>query len=107
MMGVISQLEDGRFFLEDLTASIPIDLSQAISLNKWCLCLQVHYDIKCFKVLCKFLNLSLHKITTGLFVENTIIVAEGELQTNGTFQVSSTKLKSLHLVRSVWIMFQI
>lgn len=56
VMGVISQLEDGRFFLEDLTASIPVDLSEA-------------------------------KITTGLFVENTIIVAEGELQPNGTFQV--------------------
>ncbi|KAH7285268.1 hypothetical protein KP509_33G019600 [Ceratopteris richardii] len=56
VMGVISQLEDGRFFLEDLTAAVPVDLSQA-------------------------------KITTGLFVENTIIVAEGELQPNGTFQV--------------------
>ncbi|MCO5615087.1 hypothetical protein L7F22_069375 [Adiantum nelumboides] len=56
VMGVISQLEDGRFFLEDLTASIPVDLTQA-------------------------------KITTGLFVENTVIVAEGELQPNGTFQV--------------------
>jgi DNA polymerase epsilon subunit 2 len=33
VMGVISQLEDGRFFLEDLTASIPIDLSEAISCN--------------------------------------------------------------------------
>jgi DNA polymerase epsilon subunit 2 len=33
IMGVISQLEDGNFFLEDLTAAIPIDLSQAISLN--------------------------------------------------------------------------
>jgi DNA polymerase epsilon subunit 2 len=30
-MGVISQLEDGHFFLEDLSASIPVDLSQAIS----------------------------------------------------------------------------
>lgn len=56
VMGVISQLEDGHFFLEDLTASIPIDLSQA-------------------------------KITTGFFVENTVIVAEGELQPTGTFQV--------------------
>lgn len=56
IMGVISQLEDGNFFLEDLTAAIPIDLSQA-------------------------------KITTGFFVENTIIIAEGELQPNGVFQV--------------------
>eukprot|EP00249_Psilotum_nudum_P007247 c20426_g1_i1 orf=272-1837(+) len=56
VMGVISQLEDGHFYLEDLTDSIPIDLSQA-------------------------------KITTGFFVENTIIVAEGELQPAGIFQV--------------------
>ena len=31
-MGVISQLEEGHFFLEDLTAAVPIDLSSAISL---------------------------------------------------------------------------
>jgi hypothetical protein len=29
--GVISQLEEGRFYLEDLTAAIAIDLSDAIS----------------------------------------------------------------------------
>eukprot|EP01018_Ginkgo_biloba_P028571 Gb_41127 [translate_table: standard] len=58
IMGVISQLEDGHFFLEDLTGAIPIDLSHA-------------------------------KITTGFFVENTIIVAEGELQPEGVFQVQT------------------
>ncbi|KAL4195990.1 hypothetical protein AMTRI_Chr04g181110 [Amborella trichopoda] len=47
IMGVISQMEDGHFFLEDLTAAI----------------------------------------TTGFFVENTIILAEGELHPNGVFQV--------------------
>ena len=31
VMGVISQLEDGHFYLEDLTASVEIDLSKAIS----------------------------------------------------------------------------
>jgi len=31
-MGVISQLEEGHFFLEDLTAAVPIDLTNAISL---------------------------------------------------------------------------
>ncbi|XP_039127391.1 DNA polymerase epsilon subunit B [Dioscorea cayenensis subsp. rotundata] len=58
IMGVISQLEEGHFFLEDLTAAVPIDLSSA-------------------------------KITSGFFVENTIIVAEGELLSNGTFQVNT------------------
>lgn len=31
LMGVISQLEEGHFYLEDLTAAIPIDLANAIS----------------------------------------------------------------------------
>lgn len=31
VMGVISQLEDGHFYLEDLSASVEIDLSNAIS----------------------------------------------------------------------------
>lgn len=31
VMGVISQLEDGHFYLEDLAASVEIDLSKAIS----------------------------------------------------------------------------
>lgn len=31
VMGVISQLEDGHFYLEDLTASVEINLSKAIS----------------------------------------------------------------------------
>lgn len=30
-MGVISQMEDGHFYLEDLTASVEINLSNAIS----------------------------------------------------------------------------
>ncbi|KAK1263359.1 hypothetical protein QJS04_geneDACA017504 [Acorus gramineus] len=55
-MGVISQLEEGHFFLEDLTAAVPVNLSNA-------------------------------KITSGFFVENTIIVAEGEYLPNGIFQV--------------------
>nr|CAD1836352.1 unnamed protein product [Ananas comosus var. bracteatus] len=51
IMGVISQLEEGQFFLEDPTAA--------------------------------------YKITSGFFVENTIIVAEGELLSNGIFQVNT------------------
>ncbi|CAN6475941.1 unnamed protein product [Victoria cruziana] len=57
IMGVISQLEDGHFFLEDLTAAVEVDLSKTI------------------------------KITSGFFVENTIVVAEGELLPSGIFQV--------------------
>ncbi|GJN16000.1 hypothetical protein PR202_gb02950 [Eleusine coracana subsp. coracana] len=35
-----------------------------------------------------FLNIE-HKITSGFFVENTVIVAEGELLSNGIFQVNT------------------
>ncbi|KAI5445209.1 hypothetical protein KIW84_013456 [Lathyrus oleraceus] len=59
VMGVISQLEDGHFYLEDLTASVKISLSDA-------------------------------KITTGFFLENTIVVAEGEMvSAEGIFQIYS------------------
>ncbi|XP_042434279.1 DNA polymerase epsilon subunit B-like [Zingiber officinale] len=58
IMGVISQLEEGQFYLEDLAAAVPIDLSNS-------------------------------KITAGFLVENTVIVAEGELLPNGIFQVNT------------------
>ncbi|CAH9061095.1 unnamed protein product [Cuscuta epithymum] len=56
VMGVISQLEDGHFFLEDLNAAVEVNLSES-------------------------------KITTGFFVENTIVLAEGEMQLDGVFKV--------------------
>ncbi|RZC44917.1 hypothetical protein C5167_037867 [Papaver somniferum] len=31
IMGVISQLEDGHFNLEDMTATVPVDLAHSIS----------------------------------------------------------------------------
>ncbi|PIA36125.1 hypothetical protein AQUCO_03400201v1 [Aquilegia coerulea] len=58
IMGVISQLEDGHFYLEDLTAAVEVNLSNA-------------------------------RIYSGFYVENTIIVAEGEYLPSGIFQVSS------------------
>ncbi|KAI4326321.1 hypothetical protein MLD38_031647 [Melastoma candidum] len=63
VMGVISQLEDGHYFLEDLTASVEISLSDAISLQL------------AFSDLCWF------------FSENTIVVAEGEMLVEGIFKV--------------------
>ncbi|PPR96657.1 hypothetical protein GOBAR_AA24020 [Gossypium barbadense] len=60
VMGVISQLEDGHFYLEDLTAA----KNEIIAF----------FD-------------SQYKITTGFFTENTIIVAEGEMLSEGIFQV--------------------
>ncbi|XP_071700833.1 DNA polymerase epsilon subunit B [Rutidosis leptorrhynchoides] len=58
VMGVISQLEDGHFYLEDLTAAVEINLSNA-------------------------------KVTTGYFSENTIVLAQGEMLLDGTFQVQT------------------
>ncbi|PQM41199.1 DNA polymerase epsilon subunit 2 isoform X2 [Prunus yedoensis var. nudiflora] len=59
VMGLISQLEDGHFYLEDLSASHEIII---------------------------FLD-NIYKITAGFFVENTIVVAEGEMLLEGVFQV--------------------
>lgn len=64
VMGVISQLEDDHFLLEDLTAAVAVNLSDA-------------------------------KITTGFFVENTIVVAEGEMQLDGVFKVRTCGFPSL------------
>ncbi|KAL4578900.1 hypothetical protein LXL04_015031 [Taraxacum kok-saghyz] len=63
VMGVISQLEDGHFYLEDLTA--------AVEIKTWV-----------------FLNI-IYNITTGYFSENTIVLAQGEMLLDGTFQVQT------------------
>ncbi|KAI6694327.1 hypothetical protein NL676_022037 [Syzygium grande] len=63
VMGVISQLEDGHFYLDDLTVSVEINLSDAISFSD---------D---------------YKITTGFFTENTIAVAEGQILLEGIFKI--------------------
>lgn len=39
VMGVISQLEDGHFYLEDLTAAVEIDFSKAISFDLIAYCI--------------------------------------------------------------------
>ncbi|PRQ15823.1 putative DNA-directed DNA polymerase [Rosa chinensis] len=72
VMGLISQLEDGHFYLEDLTASVEINLSNAISFTD--------------SLLIIFLD-NTYKITTGFFTENTMVVAEGEMLLEGVFQV--------------------
>ncbi|WVZ16043.1 hypothetical protein V8G54_013609 [Vigna mungo] len=73
VMGVISQLEDGHYYLEDLTAAVKINLSNAISFSRESI------------IIC-FFDWQ-YKITTGLFSENTIVVVEGEMLVEGIFQV--------------------
>ncbi|KAL3835292.1 hypothetical protein ACJIZ3_010028 [Penstemon smallii] len=65
VMGLISQLEDGHFYLEDLTAAVEVDLST-----------------------CSFLSMN-YRVTTGFFAENTIVLAEGEMLLDGIFQVKT------------------
>ncbi|KAL9324375.1 hypothetical protein ACSQ67_009232 [Phaseolus vulgaris] len=84
VMGVISQLEDGHYYLEDLTAAVKINLSNAISFSVLIISSQIlckHGSI----IVC-FFNWQ-YKITTGLFSENTIVVVEGEMLLEGIFQV--------------------
>ncbi|KAK6148239.1 hypothetical protein DH2020_019151 [Rehmannia glutinosa] len=73
VMGLISQLEDGHFYLEDLTAVVEVDLSNAISFT-------IPINL--------FFNMS-YRITTGFFAENTIVLAEGEMLLDGIFQVKT------------------
>ncbi|GAQ80362.1 DNA polymerase epsilon subunit B2 [Klebsormidium nitens] len=61
VLGFISQLEDGRFFLEDSTTQILLDLSQVTKEN----------------------------VTTGLFTENSFVVVEGQVLPTGELQVSN------------------
>lgn len=56
VIGCITQTEDGRFSIEDLSASLRLDLSEAV-------------------------------VAAGFITENSIVVAEGQLQHNGTFKV--------------------
>ena len=55
VMGCLSQLEDDRFYLEDLTGQIQVDVSHAAT-------------------------------SSGLFTENCIVVAEGEVRKDGVFE---------------------
>ena len=55
VMGCLSQLEDERFYLEDLTGSIRVDVSKAAT-------------------------------SSGLFTENSVVVAEGEVREDGVFE---------------------
>ncbi|KAL0441154.1 UNVERIFIED_CONTAM: DNA polymerase epsilon subunit B [Sesamum radiatum] len=92
VMGLISQLEDGHFYLEDLTAAVEVDLSNAISFiipiksRILFICL-FRVNLILVSVMCGCLSMS--GITTGFFAENTIVLAEGEMLLDGIFQVKT------------------
>lgn len=56
VLGALSQLEDGRFWLEDDAGRVAVDLSEAVT-------------------------------AAGLFTDNAVVIAEGELRRDGVFQV--------------------
>jgi len=59
--GFLSRHDEGRYFIEDLSARLPLDLTAA-------------------------------ETADGLFTENCIVVAEGELTPSGTFRVAALGL---------------
>ncbi|KAL6493468.1 DNA-directed DNA polymerase epsilon, subunit B [Orobanche gracilis] len=65
VMGLICQPEDGHFYLEDLTAAVEVDLSNAIS------------------------SIISQSCPNWFFAENTIILAEGMMLLDGIFQVKT------------------
>lgn len=56
IMGLLSQLEDGRFYVEDLTGTVRVDLTAC-------------------------------ERSVGLFTENCVVIAEGEVRPDGVFEV--------------------
>ncbi|KAJ9542496.1 hypothetical protein OSB04_029002 [Centaurea solstitialis] len=91
VMGVISQLEDGHFYLEDLTAAVEINLSNAISLiTSFPSFAQYLFNVAIAEAYSDevFFDIT-YKITTGYFSENTIVLAQGEMMLDGTFQVQT------------------
>ncbi|KAE9456820.1 hypothetical protein C3L33_11316, partial [Rhododendron williamsianum] len=75
VMGVISQLEDGHFYLEDLTAAVEINLSNAIS-SKCVVKTEAYY-------------FTVQDLFSGFVLENTTVLAEGEMLLDGIFQVKT------------------
>lgn len=61
VLGFLTQPEEGRYAIEDLSARLPCDISEA-------------------------------ETASGLFTENCIVVAEGELNANGVFRISALGL---------------
>uniref|UniRef100_A0A7S0MZV0 DNA polymerase epsilon subunit n=1 Tax=Pyramimonas obovata TaxID=1411642 RepID=A0A7S0MZV0_9CHLO len=57
LLGVLTEIEDGNLFIEDMTGTIKVEMVNAIP-------------------------------TTGLFTENCIIIAEGQLREDGVFALS-------------------
>jgi DNA polymerase epsilon subunit 2 len=64
LLGVLTEIEDGNLFIEDMTGTIKVDLSTATS-------------------------------TAGLFTENCIVIAEGQLRIDGIFEVTYMGLPML------------
>ncbi|KAF5935966.1 hypothetical protein HYC85_027095 [Camellia sinensis] len=80
VMGVISQLEDGHFYLEDLTGAVEINFYMVLDSF-------IAGHVMLYNLII-FFNMQ-YKITTGFFSENTVVLAEGEMLLDGIFQVKT------------------
>ncbi|KAK2843141.1 hypothetical protein Q7C36_011356 [Tachysurus vachellii] len=72
VLGMITQLKEGKFFLEDLTGSVQLDLSMAIS----------------FYCYSWFSSLNLIGFHSGLYTESCFVLAEGWYE-DSVFHVSA------------------
>lgn len=76
VFGILSQLEEGKYYLEDPSGILPINLSQTVSfasrLNRLFSDLSIVILFSFF-----FLNSLEHVYHDGLFTENCLVLAEG------------------------------
>ncbi|MCI4382889.1 hypothetical protein PGIGA_G00019850 [Pangasianodon gigas] len=72
VLGMITQLKEGKFFLEDPTGSVQLNLSKAISFYCYINNFIITWNQK---LLC--LNLLSHQFHSGLYTESGFVLAEG------------------------------
>lgn len=81
---MLCEVEEGSFYLEDLNAHVPLDLSGAVSIQI-AFVLYVPYlnvPICSFRVMMEIIQVT----TPGMFTENCIVLTEGEM-VGGQFRV--------------------
>ena len=84
LLGMLCEVEEGSFYLEDLNAHVPLDLSGAVSIQI-AFVLYVPYlnvPICSFRVMMEIIQVT----TPGMFTENCIVLTEGEM-VGGQFRV--------------------
>jgi DNA polymerase epsilon subunit 2 len=81
LLGMLTQIEEGKLFLEDNDAYVELDISRCVS----------HLNIISLFDLLTYLN-SLQKSTIGLFTDNCFILVEGVYGDDHIFHVDELGL---------------